>query len=174
MTAYVATGYWADGYAEGDTIGGTGLTAPLLTNASEFFAPAVEPGAVSLSAPLLTNASALYTPAVVNGIVVSPPYFENANAFYSPTVTPGAVALAAALFTNTSTVFPARIVIAGDELTQILQILTNRQELNPATGMFVLYDDDGVSVLKTAMAWEDSAGTIPYRGQALRRLDALQ
>lgn len=65
------------------------------------------------------------------------------------------------------------LFLPGDELTRILQILSNRQELNPNTGKFTIYADDSVTVLYQANAWEDAAGTIPYRGQALRRIDAL-
>jgi hypothetical protein len=59
------------------------------------------------------------------------------------------------------------------KLDLILDILSNRQELDPVTGIYTLYADDGVTVLKTALAWEDAAGTIPYRGRALQRLDAM-
>ncbi len=59
------------------------------------------------------------------------------------------------------------------DLALILKILSNRQELNATTGKFTLYDDDGVTVLYQSDAWEDTAGTIPYRGKALRRIDAL-
>ena len=62
----------------------------------------------------------------------------------------------------------------SEKIDLILDILSNRQELNPATGLYTLYADDGVTVLKTAYAWEDQAGTIPYRGQGLKRLDAMQ
>lgn len=61
----------------------------------------------------------------------------------------------------------------GGTLDLILKILTNRQELNPATGTFTLYDDDGTTVLYTTNAWADAAGTTPYSGGALRRIDAL-
>lgn len=46
-------------------------------------------------------------------------------------------------------------------------------ELNPATGTFTLYDNDGTTVLYTTSAWADAAGTVPYSGGALRRIDAL-
>lgn len=62
----------------------------------------------------------------------------------------------------------------AEKIALILQILENRQTLNPVTGLFTLYADDGTTVLKTAQAWEDTAATIPYRGQGLQRLDALQ
>ena len=61
----------------------------------------------------------------------------------------------------------------GGTLDLILKILANRQELNPTTGTFTLYDDDGTTVLYTTNAWADAAGTAPYSGGALRRIDAL-
>ena len=65
------------------------------------------------------------------------------------------------------------VSIPGGTLDLILKILVNRQELNPATGTFTLYDDDGTTVLYTTSAWADAAGTVPYSGGALRRIDAL-
>lgn len=59
------------------------------------------------------------------------------------------------------------------DLELILKILSNRQELNAGTGTFTIYDDDSVSVLFTASAWADAAGTIPYSGGTLGRIDAL-
>lgn len=65
------------------------------------------------------------------------------------------------------------LTVPGGTLDTILKILRNRQELNPATGIFTIYDDDGTTVLYTANAWADAAGTVPYSGGALRRIDAL-
>ncbi len=65
------------------------------------------------------------------------------------------------------------VSIPGGTLDLILKILVNRQELNPATGTFTLYDDDATTVLYTTSAWADAAGTVPYSGGALRRIDAL-
>lgn len=59
------------------------------------------------------------------------------------------------------------------DLELIIKILSNRQELNAGTGTFTVYDDDSVSVLFTASAWADAAGTIPYSGGTLGRIDAL-
>lgn len=59
------------------------------------------------------------------------------------------------------------------DLELILKILSNRQELNAGTGTFTIYDDDSVSVLFTANAWADAAGTVPYTGGTLGRIDAL-
>lgn len=55
----------------------------------------------------------------------------------------------------------------------ILDILQNKQVLDPVTGLYTLYADDGVTVLYTAPAWEDAAGTIPYSGGCVRRIDAM-
>lgn len=59
------------------------------------------------------------------------------------------------------------------KLDLILDILQNKQVLDPVTGLFTLYADDGVTVLYTAPAWEDAAGTIPYSGGCVRRIDAM-
>lgn len=64
-------------------------------------------------------------------------------------------------------------IIAGDPLTLILKILSNKQMLDAATGLFTIYDDDGVSVLYQSHAWADVGGTVPYSGGQLRRIDAL-
>lgn len=62
---------------------------------------------------------------------------------------------------------------SGYELSLILKILRNRQELNPSTGKFTLYDDDGTTVLLESNAWADVGGTQPYSGGTLARIDAL-
>jgi hypothetical protein len=61
----------------------------------------------------------------------------------------------------------------SDKLDLILDILQNKQVLDPASGMYTLYADDGVTVLYTAQAWEDAAGTVPYNGGCVRRIDAM-
>ena len=61
----------------------------------------------------------------------------------------------------------------GTTLDTILKILTNRQVLDAATGKFTIYDDDSTTVLFQANAWADTAGTVPYSGGALRRIDRL-
>ena len=62
----------------------------------------------------------------------------------------------------------------SEKIDLILDILSNKQTLDPVSGLYTLFSDDGVTVLKTALAWEDSAGTIPYRGNALLRLDPME
>lgn len=76
----------------------------------------------------------------------------------------GACGTVTASFTGTLT--------DSEKLDLILDILSNRQELT--TGLYTLYADDGTTVLYTAAAWEDAAATVPYRGQGLARLDAMQ
>lgn len=63
--------------------------------------------------------------------------------------------------------------VSLDALTLVLKLLRNRQTLDASTGKFTLYDDDGSTILLQANAWEDTAGTIPYRGNGLRKLDRL-
>lgn len=91
----------------------------------------------------------------------------------SPTLTLGYVDLtiADALHGHTAD----NITLDGlyTDLELILKILSNRQELNAGTGTFTIYDDDSVSVLFTANAWADAAGTVPYSGGTLGRIDAL-
>jgi len=61
----------------------------------------------------------------------------------------------------------------SQKIDLILKILSDRQTLDPTTGLYTLYDTDATTVLYTASAWEDTGGTIPYRGQQLQRLDPL-
>jgi hypothetical protein len=73
---------------------------------------------------------------------------------------------------------PASITVTGtltdsQKIDLILDILQNKQVLDPITSMYYLYADDGVTVLYSAPAWEDAAGTIPYSGGCVRRLDAM-
>lgn len=73
---------------------------------------------------------------------------------------------------------PASITVTGtltdsQKIDLILDILQNKQVLDPATGLYTLYADDGTTVIYTAAAWEDAAGTIPYSGGCVRRLDAM-
>lgn len=61
----------------------------------------------------------------------------------------------------------------SDNILLILKILSNKQTLDPDTGLFTLYDDDDTTILYQVNAWEDAAGTIPYRGRSLARIDQL-
>ena len=62
----------------------------------------------------------------------------------------------------------------SEKIDLILDILSNKQTLDPVSGLYTLYADDGVTVLKTALAWEDVARTIPYRGMSLQVLDPME
>lgn len=63
---------------------------------------------------------------------------------------------------------------AGPTQTDLIyKILSNKQALDPVTGKLTIWDDDGVTILYQANAWEDTAATIPYRGKALGRIDKL-
>jgi predicted deacylase len=73
----------------------------------------------------------------------------------------------------TATITSTASLSDSEKIDLILDILSNRQLLDATSGLYTLYADDGVTVLKTALAWEDTAGTIPYRGQGLKRLDAM-
>ncbi len=76
-------------------------------------------------------------------------------------------------FSGTATYTNGTTLTDSQKIDLILDILSNRQELDSSAGTYTLYADDGVTVLYTTTAWEDAAGTIPYRGRELRRLDAL-
>lgn len=61
----------------------------------------------------------------------------------------------------------------GVELAEILNakfILQRKRILDPSTGIFTIYDEDGVTPLFTAQTYKDAAGTQPYdgKGQILR------
>jgi hypothetical protein len=92
---------------------------------------------------------------------------------------PQAVTLVCSIGQSAASGYRASVTIStpltdSEKIDLILDILSNRQTLDPVTGLYTLYADDGVTVLKTALAWEDAAGTQPYRGQALQRLDPLE
>lgn len=78
-----------------------------------------------------------------------------------------------AVVSDSLVITPVTPATDSEKIALILKILSNRQELDPATGTFRLYDDNGVTVLYEVGAWEDAAGTIPYRGRGLQKLDRL-
>lgn len=59
------------------------------------------------------------------------------------------------------------------QTTESNKILKNRNETNAATGKQQIYDDDNTTVLLEADAFEDTAGTTPYTGNAINRRDKL-
>ncbi len=178
------------------------LTPSLYTNTQTFYTPVVGRGAVALSPTrydntqtfyaatvaqsgstqaltpsLYTNSQTFYTPAVGRGaVVLSPTLYTNSPAFYTPTVAQSGStqALTPSLYSNNQTFFAPQVRLVGDTPTQIYQLLANRQELDPVAGTFTVYDDDGVTPLWVANAWENAAGTIPFRGRALQRIDRLE
>jgi hypothetical protein len=88
-----------------------------------------------------------------------------------------AIALAIASSIHAHAADNLTLSISGGGYTDIelaIKILRNRKELDAVAGLYIVYDDDGVTVLYSAAAWEDTAGTIPYRGGDVRRIDRLE
>jgi hypothetical protein len=56
-------------------------------------------------------------------------------------------------------------------LHKTLQLLQNRVETDPATGVMSIYDDSDQSPLYTANVYKDVAGTIPFDGTGANRRD---
>lgn len=52
------------------------------------------------------------------------------------------------------------------------QILRNRRDTDPSTGILTVYDDVGVPLL-TAPAYEDVNGSTPYNGGLINRVNRL-
>jgi len=59
-------------------------------------------------------------------------------------------------------------------LTRIEQIIRNRRTLDQADGKLKVSNDASGAVLLEAPAWEDAAGTQPYRGTGVERTDRLE
>lgn len=163
------------------TLGGATqtLTPSLYSNTNTFYGPSVGPGAVTLTPALFSNTNSFFGAVVTldTDKILYPSLVSNSNSFYGPTVSVGAVSIFPSLLVNSNTFY--NHVVGGaltdsEKLDLILDILSNRQTLDATTGIYTLYADDGVTVLKTARAWEDAEGTQPYRGRSLKRLDALQ
>jgi len=68
----------------------------------------------------------------------------------------------------------ADAVSVGTKLALLEKILRNKSITDPATGEFVLYDNDGTTELFRVALWEDAAGTQPYRGQGAERKERLE
>lgn len=86
------------------------------------------------------------------------------------TLTPGAAALQ--IIGNAPTISQASGPSDAEKIDLIRKILTNRQRLDPVLGKLIIYDDE-VTVLLSADAFEDSAGSIRYRGRGLERVERL-
>jgi hypothetical protein len=63
---------------------------------------------------------------------------------------------------------------ANADLALAIKIIKNRKQLNPTTGLYTVFDDDGITPLLQAAAWVDPAGTIPYSGGLVQRVDRLE
>lgn len=68
----------------------------------------------------------------------------------------------------------ADAVSVGTKLALLEKILRNKSITDPATGEFVLFDDNGVTELFRVPLWQDAAGTIPYAGQGAERKERLE
>ena len=120
--------------------------------------------AVSIDNVVLTSATALVIADMVHAL-----------AFDNVTLT-SATALVIADMLHGVSIDNLTLSIPGggySTLDLIFKILTNRQELSPTAGTFTLYDDDSTTVLYTAAAWADAAGTVPYAGGKLQRIDRM-
>jgi hypothetical protein len=61
-----------------------------------------------------------------------------------------------------------------DSIVKIVnKILKNKNITDPVTGKQIIYDDDDVTPLLQAKAWENPAGTVPYQGNGINRRDKL-
>jgi hypothetical protein len=58
-------------------------------------------------------------------------------------------------------------------LALLEKILRNKSITDPASGEFVLFDNDGTTELFRVPLWEDAAATQPYRGQGGERRERL-
>lgn len=61
-----------------------------------------------------------------------------------------------------------------NRLTRVERILRNRKTIDQADGKLKINDDTDTGVLLEAPAWEDAAGTVPYRGSGVERTDRLE
>lgn len=68
----------------------------------------------------------------------------------------------------------ADAVSVSTKLALLEKILRNKSITDPATGEFVLYDDNGVTELFRVPLWQDADGTVPYQGQGAERKERLE
>jgi len=57
----------------------------------------------------------------------------------------------------------------SDELTLVDNVLMNRTETNPVTGVMTVFAKDDITPLYTCNIWENIAGTTPYQGNGVDR-----
>ena len=122
-------------------------------------------GSITLSGAATVTRQRVF-PCVGSGAI----YFDGAAQIARTKAVTGSGSLAFSGAALTQWVIPST---DSEKIDLILNLLQNRQELDPVAGTFTVYADDGATILKSALAWEDAAGTIPYSGKALRRIDAL-
>jgi hypothetical protein len=65
------------------------------------------------------------------------------------------------------------ISVESGDFTLLRKMMTNKKVTDPLTGIMTIYDDDGSTVLLTALVYEDAAGTQPYRSRGLERQEKL-
>lgn len=59
------------------------------------------------------------------------------------------------------------------EIAVLKKILANKNITDPVSGQQIIYDDDDITPLLQANAWENTGGTIPYQGNGINRRDKL-
>ena len=105
-------------YAPTVSTGGVVLTAPLLTNTSVFYGPAVTPGAVSLQPTRYDGAQTFYAATLAVGPVsLLPARLDNSNTIYAAALSLGVVTLTASRYDNLSTFFAATLTKGPVTLT---------------------------------------------------------
>lgn len=67
----------------------------------------------------------------------------------------------------------ASVITGTDKLALLEKILRNKTVMDQTTGKMTVYNDDGVTPLLVADVFEDSSGTLPYRGQGADRRERL-
>lgn len=60
----------------------------------------------------------------------------------------------------------AAAVMSHNDMRKLIKRGVNKCVLNPGTGTLTIYDDDGVTVLYSGLAYSDAAGTALYNGNA--------
>lgn len=64
--------------------------------------------------------------------------------------------------------------VSQETLDAIYKLLANRVDTDPATGKYIVYDDDDSTVFREADLYEDIGGTTRYKGEGAERRDRLQ
>ena len=64
--------------------------------------------------------------------------------------------------------------IKGSDIVLLRKLMQNRMETDPTTGLMVIYDDDGTSILLQGTIYEDVLATQLYRGRGIERRNKLE